>query len=389
MTPPNSLSGVTSLSLFRLFLLAMAVASVGSAIPVNAQQISPLSDVPEAIATAQPSLVAQRAALEQERNDLRGKFARQKAQCSAVDERDTAKIASCTEIAQILSAALGRHVKNSEEFNRLLSKVTTELPSPFRHSPHGLIGGMTWDFGTYAMNVPQNLTGEKARLAREEAEHQFRLRLERAGIDYLDLIDPQQYDFIIGVAASSNPWEDLAKRVILDDLVKGRATPALQKEYNLIRGRSFDVLDCHSNGAMICLAAFANGDIKLTGKGPVRLLGPQITSSALKEWEQLAQKNHFNLEIYYNDGDPVPRFSYAAHELLSNASSVAQRLMDAPSVLKEVFAGTGLKDLVTRDAPSAKVTIDHCIEVGSFRYSVQCHEFLWYQRLYTPTSTQQ
>jgi hypothetical protein len=372
--------GSTLLNSLRLLVFAVAITSIGSVIPANAQQIPALLEVPEAIAMVQPFLVTHRAALAQERNSLRVSFASQKAECSAVDERDKEKVRMCINLKQKLKTALDLHIEKSEEFNRLLNKVVAESSLSFHHSPRGLIGGMKWNFGTYAMNAPTNLSGEQARRAREESERQFFARLKRAGIPEKDFIDPKQYDFIIGVAESSNGFQDLFKRVLWDNLAKGRATPLLQKEYNLIRGRSFDVLDCHSNGAMLCLAAIANDHIRLTGQGPVRLFGPQITPSAIKEWERLAQKDHFKLEIYYNSGDLVPRISYAAHELLA----IKMAPTEEHSILKEVFAGTGLQDLIARDAPSAKIITSDCGDTGAFRYSTNCHIFQWYQNHYPP-----
>lgn len=373
------MSVVTSYNATRLFAFAMAIATIGSAIPAKAQQIPALSEIPPATAAAQPFLVTHRTALVEERNDLRGKFAGQKAQCSAVDEQNAAQVRSCIDQKQKLKSALDLHIAKTEEFNRLLNKVEAESPSSFRHSPHGLIGGMEWKTGIYAMNVPTSLSGEQARRAREESERQFLARLKLAGIPVEDFIDPKQYDFIIGVAESSNGFGDLTKRVMWDNLAKGRATPFLQKEYDLIRGRSFDVLDCHSNGAMVCLAAIANDHIKLTGQGPVRLFGPQITPSAAKEWQRLAEKNHFNLEIYYNSGDPVPRLSYAANELLPLKIVTP---VERYSISKEVFAGTGLQDLIKRNAPSAKIVTSDCGAGGAFRYSIDCHLFQWYQSHY-------
>jgi hypothetical protein len=371
-------STVTFYSAIRLFAFAMGIATIGSAIPATAQQIPALSEIPPATAAAQPFLVTHRAALVQERDDLRGKFAEQKAQCSAVDEHDAAQIRLCINLKQTLKSALDFHIAKTEEFDRLLNKVEAESPAPFRHSPHGLIGGMEWMTGIYAMNVPTGLSGEQARRAREESERQFFARLKLAGILPENFIDPKHYDFIIGIAESTNGFGDLTKRVMWDNLAKGRATPLLQKEYDLIRGRSFDILDCHSNGAMICLAAIANDHVKLTGQGPVRLFGPQITPSGMKEWQRLAEKNHFNLEIYYNSGDPVPRLSYAANELLPlKIISPVERY----SISKEVFAGTGLQDLIRRNAPSAKIVTSDC-GGGFFRYSIDCHLFKWYQSHY-------
>lgn len=124
MTLQKTLSEVAFFNPFRLSLLVVAVATISSAVPAAAQQKIPtLLEVPAAIATAQPSLVARRAALVQERNGLREGFANQNAQCSAVDERDTAKVASCTDKKQTLQAALERHIQDREVFNRELSGI--------------------------------------------------------------------------------------------------------------------------------------------------------------------------------------------------------------------------------------------------------------------------
>jgi hypothetical protein len=221
--------------------------------------------------------------------------------------------------------------------------------------------------------------------------------LERAGVRKEDFIDPDQYDFIIGVAMSSIRWE--TERVIRDDLKNGRATPLMQTQYNTIRGRIFDTLDCHSNGAMLCLAAMANGDIKLAGQGPVRLFGPQITPSALNEWGKLSETNRFKLEIYYNSRDPVPRISYAADELLADVKDLILGTSHpgagttAMYLIKEVFTGTGLEDLIKQDAPSAEIysfEIAQSVDCGpadwNFRYSKECHGFTWYQNRYLSKS---
>jgi len=242
-----------------------------------------------------------------------------------------------------------------------------------------LVGGQTWVFGEYAMNVPQGLTGEAARLARLESEKQFFGRLELAGIPKDHFIAPESYNFIIGVAYSTGVIADLP-RVFADNLSRGRATAVLQKQYDLLRGRTFDALDCHSNGAMLCLAGLENNEIKLVEPRVVRLMGPQITPAALAEWQRLAQSQNFDLKIYINDGDPVPRVSYLASYLLPNAApSVGQRVGAIPNVLKEAVFGTGLQAQIEKEVPAAKVYRLGCTGGDTFRYSFSCHDLRSYQ----------
>jgi hypothetical protein len=255
-----------------------------------------------------------------------------------------------------------------------------EPPSPSDQPKNrALIGGMTWVFGEYAMNVPQNLTGEQARLARAESERQFFGRLELAGVPKDRFIAPEHYNFILGVAYHTNVVIDLP-RAYADNLARGRATPGMQKEYDVLRGRTFDALDCHSNGAMLCLAGLANDDIKLIEPKIVRLMGPQITPEALLEWQRLSTERKIDLQIYINDGDPVPRISYMAKYLLpNNSGSPAERLALIPNVLKEAVFGTGLKDQIEKEVPSAHVYSFGCGS-GAFRYSVgECHDLRAYQ----------
>jgi uncharacterized protein len=245
----------------------------------------------------------------------------------------------------------------------------------FISSGRGYVGGMIEELRVYAHNVPLNLPEEQVRKARAEAEAQFRKRLSLAGIQQDEFIDPRDYDFILGVATTSKLIDDMsmvagdsarqagdAPRVLWDELTGGRGTPVMQSQYELLRGRSFEVLDCHSNGAMICLAALANGDIRA---GRVRLLGPQITRKALQQWQTLLRSGDIQrLEIYLSDRDPVPLMSY-----------VVSAWDDFPAVM-----GGSLPVLVEVAAPSASVIRLSCDTQGRFKYSLSCHAMTNYQK---------
>lgn len=106
---------------------------------------------------------------------------------------------------------------------------------------------------------------------------------------------------------------------------------------------------------VFCLAGLANNEIKLVEPRIVQLMGPQITPAALAEWQRLAQSQNFDLRIYINDGDPVPRVSYLASYLVPNAApSVGQRVGAIPNVLKEAVFGTGLQAQIEKEVPAAK-----------------------------------
>lgn len=258
-------------------------------------------------------------------------------------------------------------------------------PPPVLPKNRALIGGMTWEYGTYAMNVPTGLSGEKARRARLESERQFKGRLKLAGIREDKDFELKEYNFILGVARSSKVWGDLG-RVLLDDLKRGRATPSMQREYDLLRGRTFDALDCHSNGAMICLAALSNNHITLTEPRIVRLFGPQITHGALVEWQGLATTHKLDLRIYFNDGDAVPRISYLAQYLMSKyagspelTETVKDTIPVAEAVAREILLGDGLKIKIERDVPSAKVQSFTCGYVRDILFWNNCHKLSVYQ----------
>jgi len=178
----------------------------------------------------------------------------------------------------------------------------------------GLVGGTSWELATYFRDVPPDQTAAQ----RAMADKMLRAQLDRAGIDPARFAAIKDYDFIIGLATSKWAIKDVPQRVIFDQLMSGRATPAIQEQYNLLKHKSFDVLDCHSNGAMICLAALANGDITAR---MVRLLGPQLSPDAMAEWLTLLDHRGLgnkidDLEIVIGAKDPVPPASYYSDRLL-------------------------------------------------------------------------
>lgn len=230
---------------------------------------------------------------------------------------------------------------------------------------------MRWEAFPYAFSVTPRMSPEKEREVRREADRRLRAAMDRAGIDEANRIDPSRYNFIIGLAISTDALTDVVRRVLWDNLSKGRATPALQQQYNLLRGRSFDPLDCHSNGAMICLGALANQDIAARN---VRLFGPQITPGSLAEWQELLTSGRIaRLEIYISAGDPIPPVSYAARYLVPGTFAFDAGVRLTSEVLREVGV---LRQRMEEEGPSIRIFDVPCPERG---LSFKCHYMTHYQ----------
>jgi hypothetical protein len=74
--------------------------------------------------------------------------------------------------------------------------------------------------------------------------------------------------------------------------------------YATLTGRSFHELACHSNGAMVCLAALERKDVKADN---VMLYGPQPTEKALEEWDGMIRSGQaISVTLVINSGESVP-----------------------------------------------------------------------------------
>lgn len=244
-------------------------------------------------------------------------------------------------------------------------------PPNFRQSGRGLVGGTTWEFRTYAYNVPPNVSAEQAMEIRSKADRELDRQFQLSGRSKEGFVETDHYHFIVGVATSSNFGIDLVQRVIWDQLTRGRATPLLQEDYNKLRHRAFTQLDCHSNGAMVCLAALANGDATA---GRVRLLGPQITRAALKEWENLVKTRRIqSLEIHFNDKDPIAALSYLDGFLVPSKDDPLL-IQAGRRIVSDVLFGQGLQDTLRREAPSATIVRFKCGYTGALHFTMDCHK---------------
>lgn len=238
--------------------------------------------------------------------------------------------------------------------------ITHHICQAYAHSGNGLVGGTSWKLGYYA---PTDASPELKAKALEMLKEQQSL----AGANYQRAINFDKYNFVIGIAASTHIMRDLATRVIFDQLRNGQFTagPDYQSAYNSLKGRSFDNLGCHSNGAMVCLAALENGDIQADN---VTLYGPQVTTESLALWNQLVEEGKIkSLKVVINKNDPVPPTSFLFSP--TNNPDVAA-LMATPLF----FSVSSMAGAVKALAPHAQVETFACGTMPT----LNCHDMAVY-----------
>lgn len=259
---------------------------------------------------------------------------------------------------------------------------TSQPPSDGR----GLVGGTTW---TYGFKRPK-----------ADCDEACLTKMRRqAYLDHLDRCaqqeDPEKcvnepipftpdlYAFVMSAARYSTPLEDLVTRVAFDSATFGEFSRQNQEMFKEIKGKNFDVLDCHSNGAMLCLAALRSGDTKTK---EVRLFGPQINAAAAQMWYEYSVKNNVKVTIFINNGDPVPAASLAFSSPELGAAGrqvgawVENRMTDPVAVAKVMGAvlGAGTSEAVPESlrASGLQVVQFECSKLPS----LDCHSMLQYEK---------
>lgn len=175
---------------------------------------------------------------------------------------------------------------------------------------HALVGGTTW---TYGFAWPHTKCGEECRRqVGAKLEQQLNLfcssQKDRQGCVQAGLpFTPELYDLVVSMGSSHSAIEDLATRVLFDGASYGEFSRRHKEIFAALKGRSLETLDCHSNGAMLCLAALRSGDVQAK---TVRLFGPQLNPEAARRWQEFAANTGAKIEIYINNGDPVPSASW-------------------------------------------------------------------------------
>ena len=345
---------------------AIRLAKIGLAIKENAWLRS-IAEIEESIDRALPELLSKAEAFQQAGNVNDAMKLLRKALYYREDGRVRQLL---TDI--VVEFASQRKIEHDEPLTEVMDNLSEEA-GPSQIYRRGFIGGTGASIDAYAYNMPSNIPPEREQQVRNTIARVFDKQLAALNIPKAEYIDRHHYDFIIGVAIHHNAAVDLFGRVLWENFARGQGTAALQKDYNKLKGRSFETLDCHSNGAMVCLAALWNRDVRVEH---VRLLGPQITREALLEWQKLLDDKRIgSLEIYYNDRDPIPVLSYFGQDLVTTKKSAA-----VFGFAKEVFGDNGLRTEIEQYAPSAKVSTFPC-EISFWQVvALGCHFAIIYDR---------
>jgi hypothetical protein len=231
------------------------------------------------------------------------------------------------------------------------SGLKTLTERQYKPAGNGLILGLG------AIVYAHRETGEPAQRMCDAIKQQAHV----AHKDYSAEVDCSRYNFVLGMAGSLDLWTDLKNRVAFDDLTNGRFSAQEQLLYEKLRGKQFDELGCHSNGAMLCLAALENQDIRADN---VVLYGPEITRESLEMWNKLVQDGRVkSVKVYLNENDPVPGASIAFGDLRKSQQAAGVSLKSYPSVdnaaLPMVTAGAvGVSDTGLFQIQSLKRTIN-------------------------------
>jgi hypothetical protein len=210
---------------------------------------------------------------------------------------------------------------------------------------HGLVGGTTWTYGFRRPYVKceQNCKDEidkklKSQLSLFCSSQSDPKTCLQEGLPFT----PDMYDFVVSMGSSHAAIEDLATRVLFDGATFGEFSRQNKEIFASLTGRAFETLDCHSNGALICLAALRSGD---TTAKEVRLFGPQMSPEAAKRWQEYSANTGTKIKIYINHGDPVAAISWkqpTPQTPLERAASAAWLLnpVTGPAALADALSNT-------------------------------------------------
>lgn len=231
----------------------------------------------------------------------------------------------------------------------------------YRPSGNALIGGTTWITG---FNVQ---SADPALVAEEHAMMATQMRL--AGNQYSEGVDFRRYNFVLGIAASTTPFLDLVSRVVFDEFSNGKFSASEQAAYDSLKGRQFNELACHSNGAMVCLAALENKDIVADH---VTLYGPQVTLESLKLWDELVRSGRVkSAQIYINRSDPVPPVSMLVGGGFVNSAALSSLATFKPPTLVSIINETSPHLTVqTFDCGTGSPTLD-CHAMAAYKVRVE------------------
>ncbi len=292
--------------------------------------------------------------------DIRSHHAR----CDHVASTDTTTIKACQISAADIEMTWPRYDVEVGEYGKTLADLRTKFPlSRYAPAGHGLVLGLTAIGG---FNVPPS--SDAATEARLRAELGLRLTdaQTRAGLPPAQHVHTEGYNFILGLATapltSPQDLERELERAFADTLTMGDMSRLTREVYPSLTGRDFDILECHSNGAMVCLSALEHGD---AAARVVRLLGPQITNESLNRWERLIERHYTtSVKVYWMSGDPIPSIALAAGGIVENASRVA-----AENLRNRIFSSAPALEFQTLPCPLSASSVP----------TVECHSVRLYQ----------
>ncbi|MEQ1610029.1 MAG: hypothetical protein ABL956_13815 [Hyphomonadaceae bacterium] len=344
----------------RRAVIALMLSLVATSARAQVPSPAPIPASVSAIADLQ----TEHARLSREQRRLAKEVADQDAACRAIPSTNVTGKQNCTAWGARIMQDFGRYRADLAAWTARLKATPAAAPAApdqtYRYVGNGLVGGTSWRTGYYS---PVGASPEVRARAFEALRQQARL----ANIPFDESVDLERYNFVIGIAASTDQWTDLRKRVVFDQLRNGAYSRESQEGYNAIKGRRFDELGCHSNGAMICLAALDNSDVKADH---VVLYGPQVTAEGLEMWNKLVAEGRIkSLKIYLNENDPVPAFS-----LLANRAPPEHAARLAKSLFFDVKT---LRDTVKSIATEATIVTGSC----GTRPSTDCHGMAVYTAL--------
>lgn len=321
----------------------------------DSSEIPDLAVLTPQVRQARPALVAERAAVAGAIRTFNGRVRQFNGACGSVDSRDAGAVRSCSDRQTQLAA------QKRDIVSRIIA-YNAEARGAYRPSGNGLVGGGTWATG---FNVQAGADRALVKRARALMKRQ----MELAGVWYPG-IDFDRYNFVIGIAASTDllTIEGLPEwlRLLHDDRTNGQFSAQNQAAYDSLRGRQFNDLSCHSNGAMICLAALANGDVIADR---VTLFGPQITENSLKMWNALLQTGRVkSVQLVLNESDPIPAMSLLFGQGGARTTALAGVAFFKPNVLSRFIHET---------SPRIAVRTFAC---GTGTPALACHELTVYRR---------
>jgi hypothetical protein len=413
-----------------MLTICVVLVSIFAVLPdLSYGQIPEPNDVPSGLPVREHfALLQLRSDLLSRRDALEKEIKAQQSFCSHVNAKDTMQVVSCGQWREKLKGLYTDYMKDLKQFKVAVNEKTNEAvtegsfyakqtdkfepmkgghPIDAPGSPsvglHGLVGGTTWTYGFLWPH--KHCDAQCVGLITRKLEEQLILHCKsqddpesckKEGLPFT----PESYDMVLSMGSYHTAIEDLATRVVWDGMTFGEFSRHHKEIFSSLSGRKFDTLDCHSNGAMLCLAALRNEDpnTKTTAK-KVRLFGPQINAEAAALWHNWMVKNPGSaVEIYINNGDPVPAASWtltvprttigkiATTTWMATPIGIPGKLIDVldnvrldreSAVMDKNLDGYGFKltrfRISDEDSPGSKCDT-------SVRININCHSMLLYEK---------